>query len=223
MRVVAIVQARMGSTRLPDKVLKPLGRHPVLHHVLRRVEYAVPQVILAIPDTPENAPLKSWRSWVRYEGSERDVLARYWGAALSAGADYVVRVTSDCPLIDPDDIRMVVAASVGSENYARTHPMMTRGRDVECFPVRYLAAQHHLATTAYEREHVTPGIGNVHSQFVGNPDRPKRMRWTLDTEEDYAWFCRLAQHVNTDPPHPTTEEVLDYIHKTGDVLYEPEA
>lgn len=207
----------MGSTRLPGKVLKPFGGLPVIDHVIRRVSRAVPNVVLAIPDTPENDVLKShhYDWWV---GSEHDVLARYWGAALHAEADFVVRITADCPLVDPDAIRHVIARSVASDDYCRTDLQFPRGQDVEAFPVRLLADAHWRAGRE-EREHVTTWMQR------GDPPLKRstpRMRWTLDTEEDYAWFCRLAQHVNTEPPHPTTEEVLDYIAKTGDVRYEPD-
>lgn len=223
MRGVAIIQARMGSTRLPGKVLKPFGEKAVLEHVCRRAA-AAGNVCVAIPegDTELGDWLDSRGVWFAgqvYRGPEQDVLGRYWGAALQSEADVIVRITADCPLVDPDAIRHVIARSVASDTYCRTDLQFPRGQDVEAFPIRLLAEAHWRAGRD-EREHVTTWMQR------GDPPLKRstpRMRWTLDTEEDYAWFCRLAQHVNTEPPHPTTEEVLDYIAKTGDVLYEPEA
>ena len=225
MRVVAIIQARMGSTRLPGKVLKPFGRHPVLTHVLRRVASALPHVVLAVPygDWGALHPVATAEGLVTHCGPEENALERYWRVALATDADIVVRVTADCPLISPDLITRITAGAVANPiDYCRTALSEPRGLDVEAFSSRWLG----FTLSAPELqpgdlEHVTPYIQRQTKWLDAAPK--KRMRWTLDTEEDYAWFCRLAQHVNTEPPHPTTEEVLDYIAKTGDVRYEPEA
>src|SRR6478752_5634906 len=102
-QVVAIVQARLGSIRLPRKVLQPALGEPMIAHVLARVARAktVDDVVLAVPDTPENDPLGDWAADAGvtvFRGSEHDVLDRYYRAARDAGATTVVRVTGDCPL-----------------------------------------------------------------------------------------------------------------------------
>jgi spore coat polysaccharide biosynthesis protein SpsF len=228
MNVVAIIQARLTSTRLPGKVLRMFGKHEVLWHVIQRTKQAVPNVVVAIPDTPSNDEL--WKSpWHEhllqaipiYRGPEEDVLARYWGAALMSGADWIVRITADCPLIDPDEIRRVLACAMEDDNYASNDPDLPKGRDVEAFSMVELARAMHHGQTSEDHEHVTPWIKAPNYPIASPVLYGPRQRWTLDTPDDAAWFDRLAQHVNTEPPHPTTQEVLDYIAQTGDVLYEP--
>lgn len=226
MNVCAIIQARLTSTRLPGKVLRKFGKHEVLGHVVHRTWLAVPDLVVAIPDTPANDSLAEWchdrlQAYVSlYRGPEQDVLARYWGAALKARADWIVRITADCPLIDPSEIRSVLASAVARNGYARNDPKLPRGRDVEAFSIAELADAVANAFTDEQREHVTPWIAVPPLVFAA--PGTKRQRWTLDTPEDAAWFDRLAQQVNTEPPHPTIREVEDYITRTGDVLYDPE-
>lgn len=243
MGVAALVQARLTSSRLPGKVLKPFGAHPVLWHVVARCRAALSEdgehgVIVLIPTGTANDPLRDWLAEHRIpfiRGPEDDVLARYviGAAALEDPDAIVVRITADCPLVDAWQLartaKIIIDRGAGYCHNRLGGPSdCARGLDVEAFTARELfrlAAQPDL--TAYEREHVTTRwrrperIQEMGRQ--GGPEPTAGMRWTLDTEEDYAWFCRLAQHVNTEPPHPTTEEVLAYIKETGDVLYEPEA
>lgn len=247
-RLQVIIQARLTSSRLPGKVLKPFGAHPVLYHVYHRclhgvrliVDKATAGVIVAIPSTPANDPLATWLETERipfYRGPEDDVLARYViGAAPLAADGIAFRVTADCPLIEPAEIPRLARELLGHGdltggyiyNRAAAESAPARGLDVEVMRAQALfdtAKQPHL--TAQEREHVTQWLRRPEHLAWGAGGDQKHpthgMRWTLDTEEDYAWFCRLAQHVNTEPPHPTTDEVLAYIKETGDVLYEPEA
>ena len=115
MKVVAIVQARLGSTRLPGKVLRDLAGKPMLARVLERVRRAesVDETIVATSDLPGDDALAEWLTaggHAFFRGSEQDVLARFAGAAAQAGADAIVRITADCPLIDPGVIDEVVAA-----------------------------------------------------------------------------------------------------------------
>lgn len=232
MNIVAIIQARAGGTRLPGKVLREFGRGSVISHIVRRVRSAVPRVVLALPDTAANdnlASLASWFSVDLYRGPEDDVLARFWGAAVQNRANIIVRITADCPLVDPalilDTIAPVVAgisgyAATGYDDTGKRRKDMPRGLDVEAFTMKALALAHWGAWGGDYREHVTGAIRAQGSVAVGEWAGPHHMRWTLDTPEDAAWFDRLAQHVDTEPPHPTTQEVLDYIAKTGDVLYE---
>ncbi len=103
LNTVAIVQARMGSTRLPGKVLEKIGDHTVILHVVKRVREAIPQVVVAIPEGEENTPLCQACLWAGmdrvdvFQGPEEDVLSRYYFAAAAWEADIIVRVTADCP------------------------------------------------------------------------------------------------------------------------------
>jgi len=196
-------------------------------------------VRVAIPSTPENDPLAQWlteKNVAFYRGPEDDVLARYLiGAAWLLANDphgIVVRITADCPLVDPGHVSSMIQYFLNEERPAfaanRYGNEIARGLDVEIMTAKLLAWRATQPDVSrYEREHVTPWLRRPECLTSGtlhpNTNPTAGMRWTLDTPEDYAWFTRLAQHVNTEPPHPTTQEVLDYIAQTGDVLYEPEA
>lgn len=204
MTVACIVQARLGSTRLPAKVLLPLptGR-TVLEEVLHRCRL-IPgsdYTVLAIPDTPANDILE--RIALKFEesagivrGSEHDVLGRYLKAAHAVGAKTVMRITADCPLIDPEVCGQVLAAFRyhGGAPYASnctTQRTFPQGFDCEVFTFEALIAAASDATDAYDREHVTPYIWREIARKDGRcllvkseTDR-SHLRWTLDTLEDY--------------------------------------
>lgn len=203
MTTAVVVQARMGSSRLPGKVMKMLAGQTVLHHVLRRCG-AIPGcdvVVCAVPDESASAPLQSIATDCGAEifrGSEGDVLARYCGAAAAVKADIVMRVTSDCPLIDPNICGDVLAlrkresADYASNNSPRTFP---HGLDCEAFTVTALAEADANATSRDDREHVTPWLRRAAHLKRVNLDSGNAAlagnRWTLDYEEDLAFFEAL--------------------------------
>lgn len=248
MNVVAIIQARMGSTRLPGKVLWKFGKYEVLWHVVQRARLALEpcivddpckSVVVAIPSTEANDSLATWlqeRNVPFYRGPEDDVLARYIiGAAAMKPDDIILRITGDCPLLDGHELRATLRDLLdhGGHGYVYNRSDVTgsigtpaRGLDIEAIDCESLVSiALHPDLSRQEREHITLRARQAENlrYVVRNPNAhpTNRMRWTLDTPEDAAWFDRLAQHVNTEPPHPTTQEVLDYIAQTGDVLYEP--
>src|SRR3989338_5007476 len=117
--VVCIIQARTTSTRLPNKIFLELAGKPVLAQVIDRVAQSrlVDQIVIAAPDSPANDAIETWLRAAYpqvglYRGSEQDVLDRYYQAATAAEADVVVRITSDCPLIDPQVVDRVIAATL---------------------------------------------------------------------------------------------------------------
>ena len=221
MKTVAIIQARMGSTRLPGKVLKPLAGDTVLGHVLRRVRQAkrLDAICIATTESPTDDPIvaESARLGVScWRGSEQDVLARYLGAAQASEADVIVRVTSDCPLFDGallDEMLAVFIATPGldylSNVQARRFP---RGLDAEIFTFTALARAHREATRQHEREHVTPyfyqhpELFRLHS-FVGASDLSEH-RWTLDTPEDWQFVEAVYAALGADF---TTADVLNLL------------
>jgi spore coat polysaccharide biosynthesis protein SpsF len=206
--MVAIVQARIGSTRLPGKVLRPLAGKPMVLHVLERAAaiQGVDEVVAAIPELVEDDTLAEVvaRSGYRViRGSAGDVLSRYVAAARSASAKAVVRVTADCPLLSPRVSTRVLRAFVGcdyaSNTLVRTYP---RGLDTEVMSVDAMQCADREATEPSEREHVTPFIWRRPDRFrlrhvIGSPDRSS-MRWTVDTPEDMAFataiFNELGGH-----------------------------
>ena len=214
MKVVAVIQARTGSTRLPGKVLKPIGKHPALYHTVRRTQAAVPDTRICIP---HNDPVlfdavKGWAPTVR--GPATDVLYRYY-MAVPDTPTVVVRITGDCPLVDPDVVREVVDRCVRGMAYSsnvfptRTYP---EGLDVEALRFGLLeAAVRSAAAQDYDREHVTPLIRRLAGtsvECVHQKPSYAHYRWTLDTAADYEFFTTLAKHLDFEPPHPTTAEVL---------------
>ncbi len=200
MKIVAIVQARMGSTRLPGKVLRDLAGKPMIERVLERVRCAgsVDETIVATSDLPGDDPLADWlatRHHACFRGSEPDVLARFAGAAAQAGADAIVRITADCPLTDPGVIDEVVAAfragQPGLDYGSNVLPRRTfpRGLDTEIFTRTALEACAREAADASSREHVTPFIYRHPERFrlhgVEADADYSEHRWTVDTPEDF--------------------------------------
>jgi spore coat polysaccharide biosynthesis protein SpsF len=196
MKTVAIIQARMGSTRLPGKVLKDLGGQTVLARVIARLRRArlIDELLVATTHSPADDALVTECgncSVALYRGDENDVLDRYYQAAKMARADVVVRITSDCPLIDPEITGKTIAAFMkvlpdyASNALVRTYP---RGLDTEVMSIEALSRAWQQARNPHEREHVTPYIYQHPEKFkilsvTGDADY-SRQRWTLDTAED---------------------------------------
>ena len=207
--IAVIIQARTGSTRLPGKVMKELCEKTVLAHDIERVSQAklVDEIIIATTthDSDDVIVHEAERLGVKvFRGSEDDVLSRYYFAAKGAGADVVVRITSDCPLIDPfilDDIIRVfmdgsydIVTNAGNDLSKRTFP---RGLDAEVFSFEMLETAHLKAGEQYQREHVTPYIyENAKSVFYYQNDVDySKYRWTLDTEEDWQLISEIYQRL----------------------------
>jgi glutamate-1-semialdehyde 2,1-aminomutase/spore coat polysaccharide biosynthesis protein SpsF len=206
---VCIIQARLASTRLPGKVLLPLGNRTVLAHVLDRAAKieGVDRVVCATvqgADGDAVAQEAAHCGAVVYRGSETDVLRRYAEAAEAANAATIVRITSDCPLIDPAICAAVLAlhTSTGADYAANNMPPgWPHGLDCEVFSRAALEAAHGAATVSYDREHVTPWIRNNAAlrrvNLPGPGGRVIKRRWTLDFPEDYslltALFARLPE------------------------------
>lgn len=207
-KVVCIVQARMGSTRLPGKIFLKLSGKPVLEHVVSRLQLAkrLDAIVVAAPVSPENDRIERFIKTrfpdiMVYRGSERDVLDRYYRAAKVATADIVVRVTSDCPLIDPNLVDRVVVALQQDVDYAsNTFPTRTypRGMDTEVIRMNALARLWCKATSADDREHVTlylrmhPHLFSVAS--VKNPTDFSRYRLTIDEPLDFQFLTSLYRY-----------------------------
>lgn len=194
MKVVCIVQARMGSKRLPGKVLLPLGGHPVLWHVLTRCQRipCVGAVVLAIPDEAASAELRDEARKVgvsRYFGPEQDVLRRYWGVASYCEVDVIVRITADCPFIDPEVcgrvLQLLLDANVDYASNVYPERTWPKGLDCQAFTREALERAHREATDPYDREHVCPWMErNLRTACIPGPG-PDGVSLTLDTPEDY--------------------------------------
>jgi spore coat polysaccharide biosynthesis protein SpsF len=206
MRRVMVVQARMTSTRLPGKVLMDLDGQPLLERQLARLSRCerVEEIVLAVTVNDADDPLVALadRLGLRWHrGSEHDVLGRYAGAAREAGADMVVRVTSDCPLIDAGETDAVIAALEArraSCDYASNfaEPVLPLGLATEALWRDVLERADRMAASASAREHVTPFIHSERPDLFallgvrGKVEAPD-LRWTVDTAEDLAMVRRL--------------------------------
>lgn len=223
MRVAIICQARMTSTRLPGKVLLPVLGRPLLAYQLerlQRVRNADTLVVATTSNASDDAivALCQQLGVATWRGSEHDVLARYADAAAAQHADVVVRVTSDCPLLDPAVVEQaIVAYRAGDCDYVsnslqRTFP---RGMDVEVFSAAALARAQAEASTPAEREHVTPYIYHHPDCFrlktLCYPQDQSQHRWTVDTPEDFALIERLLTALYPAQPLFTLEDALALI------------
>jgi len=225
MRTVIVNQARMSSTRLPGKVLKEVWGRPLLDYQverLRRSKLAHELVIATTTNTADDV-LEEFcrkRQVPVFRGSEEDVLARYYFAALEHRAELVVRVTADCPVIDPEVVDRVIgrflerAAAVDyvSNTQLRTYP---RGMDTEVFAFEALRRAHEGATLEYEREHVTPYLYRHPELFrveqVVHTVDWSAHRWTVDTAEDFELVRRIIEALYERNPRFGLADILAFV------------
>lgn len=220
--VVVIVQARMTSTRLPGKVMREVLGRPLLAYELERIARArtCSRFVVATTtnDVDDNiADFAKGCGWEVWRGPEHDVLERYRGAAEAFGADVVVRLTADCPLIDPGVIDRVVGALADRDYVANTYGKRTfpRGLDTEVFTAAALKQAAAEAGEPREREHVTPYIYNHPELFrlggVENATDQSRFRWTVDTEEDFMLIRAILEKNAPANPMFSWENIVNFM------------
>ncbi len=211
-RVLAIIQARMGSTRLPGKILEDLAGRSMLARVVNRTRRAegLADVVIATTLNPHDDVVEQYcaaEGWHSYRGSEDDVLDRYYQAALAFGADVIVRITCDCPLIEPEIIgratRELISsypeADYVSNTLTRTFP---RGLDVEVMTLDALERAWREDDDPAWREHVTPYIYRHPERFkirnILSEEDFSAMRWTVDTAEDLDFVREIYRRFKDD-------------------------
>jgi len=213
-KTVAIVQARLASSRLPGKVLKEISGRPMLEWVMIRVARArsIDQVVIATTDDPSDdaiIELAEQKGWSFYRGSQFDVLDRFYHAAKKFSADVVVRITADCPLIDPDLIDLTLqefhatgvdfAANRLPPPWKRTFPI---GLDTEVCSFDALRQAWEKADQPFEREHVMPYLYDYDGRFkihvVNHETDLGSLRWTVDTSEDLELVRKIFQRLGCD-------------------------
>lgn len=224
--VIAIVQARMGSTRLPGKVLRNLAGKPMLVRDMERIQRSqnIDNTVVATTTKAEDDEIISLCrdfGWNYFRGSENDVLDRYYQAAREYRAKIIVRITSDCPLIEPRVVDRIIEKFHASEpdiDYVsnifpiRTYP---RGLDTEVMSFSALERCWKEELNPAYREHVTPYIHH-------NPDRFRiselnhihdlsSMRWTVDTPEDSEFVSRVYNYLGENPF--SCKDILDLLQK----------
>ncbi len=226
-KTVAIIQARMASSRLPGKVLLDIGGQPMLVWVVERARRArtLDEVVVATTTDASDEPIVAFcqgRGYPFFRGSVFDVLDRYYQAALQHQAEIVVRLTADCPLIDPDLIDRAVSAFIAStpnasgdgqpvENeqpfpydfianrlpppWGRTYPI---GLDIEVCSFTGLELAWREATLPHQREHVMPFFYDQPERFrillLNHEVNYGNLRWTVDTPQDLELLRQIAAH-----------------------------
>jgi spore coat polysaccharide biosynthesis protein SpsF len=217
---VAILQARMSSSRLPGKVMKPLAGAPMIVRQIERLRRCetLDRLVVATSTETSDDPLAAEleaRGIELFRGPLDDVLGRFVACVAALGIEGdVVRLTADCPLADPDVIdagvrlRQALGVDYLSNGRVRTYP---HGLDMEVFTAQALRAAGREATSAYDREHVTPYLyapGGRFTQGVLRQDRDESdLRWTVDTPEDYAFVAKVYEALYSTKPAFTSEDV----------------
>lgn len=204
MKTVAIVQARMNSSRFPGKIMMDIDGKPMVQRVVERVRRsAVDQVIVATTTTPADDCLWHFCEDHRialFRGDENDVLRRYYACAKGVAAQVIVRITADCPLIDPDIINECLHIRGDMPYCSNIFPtrQYPDGLDVEVFTMAALDEAERKANSPFDREHVTPWMQR-HLPFTGLFDMDttdySHLRWTVDTPDDLPFICHVYEQL----------------------------
>lgn len=225
-KVLCIIQARMGSERLPGKVMKELGGKPIIEHVLSRVagSNTVDQVVLATSDKPSEQIMVEYltkHGWPVFCGDENNVLKRYVDCESEYSGDIIIRVTGDCPFIDSDIIDHVVTYfQINDFDYVRLDVPDTfiRGFDVEAFSREAMLRVYDIAKSiegeSPYKEHVTLYMYRHPEEFrigyiYGSDFYRKKYRLCVDTEEDYELVKNIYEHFNNE--WVSAKEIVGYL------------
>jgi len=225
-----IIQARMGATRLPNKVMLNLCGKPILWHVIERCKKAnVDEIILATSINSENNVIEEFckkNNYNFFRGSENDVLQRYYECAKMFGLDIIVRITADCPLISSKVINIAIKKFKQKEvDYLSNAPIRSfpRGLDVEVFSFNALKKVHESTEDKFQREHVTPFIYNNPKIFrvgtliaEGLLKKPE-IRLCIDTPQDLKLFRIIYNNLYHQKVIPI-EEVIRFLDKNTDLI-----
>ncbi|OEJ66325.1 cytidylyltransferase domain-containing protein [Magnetovibrio blakemorei] len=229
MKTVAIIQARYGSSRLPGKVLENIEGQTVLSHVIERCRATrgINQVCCAIPETQDSdgvahEAIRAGAIVVR--GSELDVLGRFMKAAKDVHADVIMRVTSDCPVTDPEiNARVIDIIHDNNVDYACNNmpPVWPHGLDCEVFSFQALSRAFKEAHEPYDREHVTPWMRScpdMRRKVLAGPEVSLAgLRWTLDYLEDLQFFRALFAKSSTDRAKLGYQAILSVLEKHPEI------
>jgi spore coat polysaccharide biosynthesis protein SpsF len=222
LNIIAIIQARMGSTRLPGKVMEQIVGRPLLDIQLERIKRSsrINSIIVATTDQPQDAPIHDYclnHGVVCFRGDEDNVLKRFHDVACAVNADAIIRMTADCPLIDPQIMDQTINCYLEhypkydyvSNVHPRTYP---RGMDVEIFSIRALNEAYKNAHTPYELEHVTPYIiKHATKANVAQQKDQSAYRLTVDTPEDFEVVRLIFTALYPHNPHFNLEDIVSYM------------
>lgn len=227
--ILAILQARMSSTRLPGKVLKPILGEPMLFRQIERIRRSkkIDDLIVATSTSKEDDQIEklcSEKNVRCFRGSLDDVLDRFYGAAMTCNSEYIMRLTGDCPLFDPGIADELVDFFIlGGYDYVSNtvEPTYPDGLDIEIMKFSALKTAWEEAKLPSEREHVTPYILKHPEVFsVGcmkNSEDLSQMRWTVDEPEDYEFVKFIYEYLYDRNSEFTWEDVLCFIQNNPEV------
>ncbi len=233
MKIGAIIQARMGSSRLPAKVMKKIDGKSILEHIVNRVKQSkiIDDIIIATTtfDRDDIIADEAVRSGVNFfRGSEEDVLSRYYYSAKNNDIDVVVRITSDCPLIDPKVMDSIIkcylggeydiVSNAGADLSNRTYP---RGLDTEVFSFEILEKAFYNANQKYQREHVTPYIYENSDKiyYYKNDIDYSKYRLTLDTQEDWELITEIYKKLYCGKHNFYLDEIVEVFNSYPELQY----
>ena len=227
--ITCIIQARMGSTRLPGKVMKKLTDNgKVIDFVIDQLKYSkiIEKIIVAIPDLVEDDIIYNHlrsRKIQTYRGSSRNVLDRYYQCAKNISSSVIVRVTADCPLIDPEIVDKVITKFIKNkfDYVSNTHPRtFPYGTETEVFSFNALEKAWNETRNDFDREHVTPYFYKNPNKFsIGNVIQEKNQsnyRWTIDYNEDLELVKYIANNIIKKPI--LTNDIINLIIKNPNLL-----
>ncbi len=228
MKFIAIVQARLNSTRLPGKVLKPLINKPMLFYTLSRLKKckSLLQIIVATTHHAHDDPIVHFCKNMdvpTFRGSEENVLERFYQTSLQYPADAYVRITADCPLVDFQLLDQMIEHFMNnpkidylSNTLKRSYP---KGLDLEIFKANVLKQVYQKATSAYDKEHVTPYIYNHPKEFVLenflDTNDFSDINLSVDTIEDFLFVQKLIEKLYSINSNFRLNEIKDYLLKTA--------
>ena len=205
MKIVALVQARMGSTRLPGKVLKSIVGKPMIEILLTRLSQSneLDSIVVATSEESQNDQLQSIVESLGYQctrGSEKDVLGRFYQSAKSADADVVVRITGDCPLVDPALVDLCIQGfkQCQVDYFSNVDPAtFPDGLDIEVMSFASLERANNETNAEFDREHVTPYIRNSDAftkESINHTEDLSNQRWTVDEPEDLIVVTNIFEY-----------------------------
>tara|TARA_Y100001958_G_C21244993_1_gene574446 strand:+ start:3316 stop:4095 length:780 start_codon:yes stop_codon:yes gene_type:complete len=229
-KIIAIIQARSGSTRLPGKVLLKLNSKSVIRHVFERVKASelLSDVYVATTVLKEDLSIVNECSTYGvgvFCGSENDVLDRYYQLSKLLKPTHIVRITADCPLIDPKVIDLVIKSHIDSEADYTSNTLdvpYPDGQDVEIFTFSSLQKAWKNAKLLSEREHVTPYIKLDEKNFVINKilsnEKYSNYRWTLDEKEDFDLIKIIFDELYERNPLFTMDDIINFLNNNEHLL-----
>ena len=232
MKVAALIEARMRSSRLPGKVLRPAAGKPMLELLIERLRRArwINEIVVATTDNPGDDAIEQLARRVGagcFRGSEEDVLDRVLKAAQAAAADVIVEVTGDCPLADPEVVDRLIGVYLANQyDYVanvlkRTYP---DGFEVQVFATALLAEVASLTQDPADREHVSlyiyehPERYKLHNVESDLPDKYWKLRLTLDTPEDYELIAAIYGELYPNNPAFSMKDVLRLLDRRPELL-----